>query len=98
MLRFLSKLFNNDSFLCLRALTNSDFSFNKTLEDINEDIEDINDILSMEDSVQIMEELEAYIIVKGHKDEFPSKIPCRLIKLSKSCLGKFIKVILDKIY
>ena len=45
-----------------------------------------------------MEELEAYIIVKSHKDEFSSKIPCRLIKLSKPCLGKFIKVILDKIY
>ena len=46
MLRFLSKLFNNDLFLCLRALTNSDFLFNKTLEDINEDIEDINDIVN----------------------------------------------------
>ena len=58
----------------------------------------ITEKLSIEDRVQIMEELEACIIVKGHKDEFPSKIPCRLIKLSKSCLGKFIKVILDKIY
>ena len=58
----------------------------------------ITEKLSIEDRVQIMEELEAYIIVKGHKDEFPSKIPCRLIKLSKPCLGKFIKVILDKIY
>ena len=58
----------------------------------------ITEKLSIEDRVQIMEELEACIIVKGHKDEFRSKIPCRLIKLSKSCLGKFIKVILDKIY
>ena len=58
----------------------------------------ITEKLSIEDGVQIMEELEAYIIVKSHKDEFSSKIPCRLIKLSKPCLGKFIKVILDKIY
>ena len=58
----------------------------------------ITEKLSIEDGVQIMEELEAYIIVKSHKDEFSSKIPCRLIKLSKPCLGKFIKVNLDKIY
>ena len=44
-----------------------------------------------------MEETEAYITVKDHKDEFPNKIPCRLINPSKPNLGKISKVILDKI-
>ena len=44
-----------------------------------------------------MEETEAYITVKDHKDEFPNKIPCRLIHPSKPYLGKISKVILDKI-
>ena len=44
-----------------------------------------------------MEESEACVAVKDHKNEFPNKIPCRLINLSKSYLGKLIKVILDKI-
>ena len=35
--------------------------------------------------------------MKNHKDEFPNKIPCRLINPSKSNLGKISKVILDKI-
>ena len=44
-----------------------------------------------------MEETEAYITVKDHKDEFPNKIPCRLINPSKPYHGKISKVILDKI-
>ena len=44
-----------------------------------------------------MEETEAYITVKDHKDEFPNKIPCRLINPSKPYLGKISKVNLDKI-
>ena len=44
-----------------------------------------------------MEETEAYITVKDHKNEFPNKIPCRLINPSKPYLGKISKVILDKI-
>ena len=44
-----------------------------------------------------MEESDADITVKDHKDEFPNKIPCRLISPPKSNLGKICKVILDKI-
>ena len=43
-----------------------------------------------------MQENEAYITVKDHKDEFPNKIPCRLINPSKSSIGKISKIILDK--
>ena len=44
-----------------------------------------------------MQETEAYITIKDHKEIFPNKIPCRLINPSKSCVGKISKVILDKI-
>ena len=44
-----------------------------------------------------MQETEAYIILKDHKDEFPNKVPSRLINPSKSNTGKISKVILDTI-
>ena len=44
-----------------------------------------------------MQETEAYITIKDHKDEFPNKIPCRLINPSKSNIGKISKAILDTI-
>ena len=44
-----------------------------------------------------MQETEAYIITKDHKNEFLNKIPCRLINPSKSSIGKISKVILDTI-
>ena len=44
-----------------------------------------------------MQETEAYITIKDHKEDFPNKISCRLINPSKSSIGKISKVILDKI-
>ena len=44
-----------------------------------------------------LQENEAYITVKDHKDEFPNKIPCRLINPSKLSIGKISKIILDRI-
>ena len=44
-----------------------------------------------------MQETEAYITIKDHKESFPNKIPCHLINPSKSSVGKISKVILDKI-
>ena len=67
------------------------------INNINFTAKKITENLSVDDRVQKMEETEAYITVKDHKDEFPNKIPCRLINPSKSYLGKISKVILDKI-
>ena len=39
-----------------------------------------------------MQETEAYITIKDHKESFPNKIPCRLINPSKSSVGKISKV------
>ena len=44
-----------------------------------------------------MQEAEAYITIKDHKEDFPNKISCRFINLSKSSIVKISKVILNKI-
>ena len=44
-----------------------------------------------------MQENEFYITVKGHKEDFPHKISCRLVNRSKSDIGKLSKIILDKV-
>ena len=44
-----------------------------------------------------MQETEAYIKIKDHKEEFPNKISCRLINPSKSSIEKISRDILDKI-
>ena len=44
-----------------------------------------------------MEESEAYITVKDHKEDFPHKQSFRLINPSKSELGKVSKRMLDNI-
>ena len=69
----------------------------KKISNINFTDKKIAEKLSIDDRVQRMEKLEAYISVKDHKDEFPNKIPCRFINPSKYNLGKISKVILDKI-
>ena len=48
----------------------------KKVSKINFTAKKIAEKLSIDDHVQRMEELEAYITVKDHKDEFPNKIPC----------------------
>ena len=44
-----------------------------------------------------MQETEANITIKDHKEGFPNKIFCRLINPSKYSTGNVSKVILDKI-
>ena len=44
-----------------------------------------------------MLEIEAYISIKDHKEDFPNKISFRLINPSKFSIGKISKVVLDKI-
>ena len=47
--------------------------------------------------MELMEESEAYITVKDHKEDFPQKPSFRLINPSHSELGKVSKRILDNI-
>ena len=69
----------------------------KKFRDINFAAKKIAEKLSMADRVEVMQETEAYITIKYHKDEFPNKIPCCLINPSKSNIGKISKAILDTI-
>jgi len=44
-----------------------------------------------------MAERQAYITLKGHKENFQNKPTCRLINPAKSEIGKISKQILDNI-
>ena len=67
------------------------------LHNINKSAKKITEKLPVSDRIEKMQETEAYITIKDHKESFPNKIPCRLINPSKSSVGKISKVILDKI-
>ena len=64
---------------------------------INKDTKKLAKKLKIADRMERMEESEAYIIVKDHKEDFPQKLSFRLINPSKSELGKISKHILDNI-
>ena len=69
----------------------------RKISNINWEAKKITEKLSLDDRVERLQETEAYITVKDHKDEFPNKIPCRLLNPSKTSIGKISKVILDRI-
>ena len=53
--------------------------------------------LELEDRIEKMKDSECYITFKCHKEDFPHKISCQLINLSKSDIGKLSKIIIHKI-
>ena len=53
--------------------------------------------LKVEDRIEILDDNDAYISIKDHKEGFPDKISCRLINPSKTNTGKISKQILDKV-
>ena len=69
----------------------------KKLRDINFAAKKLVEKFSIVDQVKVMQETEAYITIKDHKDEFPNQIPCCLIDPSKLNIGKISKAILDTI-
>ena len=72
-------------------------STRKKLFNISRNSKEITEKLPISDRIDKMQETEAYITIKDHKEDFPNKISCRLINPSKSSIGKISKVILDKI-
>ena len=48
------------------------------------------------DRTEKLQETEAYITIKNHKEDFPNKISCRLINLSISNIGKEAKLFLTR--
>ena len=64
---------------------------------INKDTKKLAKKLKITDQMKRMEESEACITVKDHKEDFPQKPSFKLINPSKSELGKASKRILDNI-
>ena len=71
-------------------------NFNKVL-DINNKAKKITENLPVADRIDKLQGEEAYITIKDHKDDFPSRRSCRLINPCKSSIGKISKAILDRI-
>ena len=67
----------------------------KKVRAINIDAKKIAKDLELEDRIEKMQEIECYITVKDHKEDFPHNIACLLINPSKSDI--LSKIILDKI-
>ena len=53
--------------------------------------------LEIEDRVDKYIEANSYVTIKDHKENFPSKVECRLINPAKSNMGRISKIILEKI-
>ena len=53
--------------------------------------------LSIDDRVDKMQENEAFITIKDHKEGFFHYVSCRLLNPSKMNIGKISKILLDKI-
>ena len=53
--------------------------------------------LKLEDRIQILDDNDAYISIKAHKEGFQDKFSCRLINPSKTDIGKISKQILNKV-
>ena len=51
--------------------------------------------LAIDDRIEKIEETEAYITVKDHKEGFPHKLSFRLMNFSKYDIGKISKNLLD---
>ena len=64
---------------------------------INRQSKKIAEKLNIDDRVEKLQETEAYVTVKDHKDGFPNHPSFRLINPSKSDIGRISKKILDKI-
>ena len=70
--------------------------FNK-VHDMSNKAKEITENLPVPDRIDKLQEKEAYVTIKDHKDDFPNKISCRLINPCKSSIGKISNVILDGI-
>ena len=57
-------------------------------QSINHEAKKIVEKLSIDDRVEKMQENEAFITTKNHKEGFPHQVSCRLLNPSKTNIGK----------
>ena len=67
------------------------------IKETNQRAKDIAVRLDIDDRVDQFIQSDAYVTVKDHKPNFPSKIECRLINPAKSNIGRVSKQILSNI-
>ena len=83
--------------LCENITREYKISNREKINNINKNSKTIANKLGVDDRIERLQESEAYITIKDHKENFPNKISCRLINPAKSDIGKISKNILDKI-
>lgn len=75
--------------------------YKKTNDDevnvVNQKTAKIAKVIQLEDRMKIHTTTECYLTIKDHKDEFKSKMPCRLINPAKMDMGRVSKSLLDDI-
>ena len=69
----------------------------RKVKSTNYEAKKIVEKLSIDERVEKMQENEAFITIKDHKEGFPHRVSCRLLNPSKTNIGKNNKVLLDKI-
>ena len=69
----------------------------RKVKSINYEAKKIVEKLSIDNRVKKMQENEAFITIKDHKEGFPHRVSCRLLNPSKTNIRKISKVLLDKI-
>lgn len=68
-----------------------------TAQRINSEAAGIADMLDLKSRMQKLQTSQAFVLLKDHKPDFATKLPCRLINPAKSDIGKVSKVILERI-
>ena len=69
----------------------------KQISDINDEARSISKAFNIDDRVESMALKEAFITLKGHKDNFANRSTCRLINPLKTEVGGISKQILEEI-
>ena len=64
---------------------------------VNQKSAEIAKVLKLDDRMKMHTTTECYLTIKDHKEEFMSKMPCRLINPAKSDIQKVSKIILDEV-
>ena len=68
-----------------------------TVDEINQEAKEIANKLKIADRVETLNENDAFITLKDHKQNFNNDPKCRLINPTKSDLGKASKIMLQRI-
>ena len=88
---------NYQKHLCKNITKTCKKSNRNRVNDINLDAKKIAQKLEKDDRAEKMQETEAFLTIKDHKEGFPQTLSFCLINPSKSDIGKISKSLLDTI-